>query len=68
MKEEELTCIKVLEAINTYLITPFFTESLLDIIKNTFSSNFSLFSFNKKLKIYFLSTLHYIKTTKYFYL
>ena len=67
MEEEELTCAEVLEVIGTYLIISLFTESLLDIIKNTSSSNFSLFSSDKELQIYFLSALHHIKTIRYFY-
>lgn len=67
MKEKELTCTKMVKIINIYLITLFFTQSLLNIIKNTSSSSFSLFFYNKKVQTYFLSILYYIKNTKYLY-
>ena len=66
MEEEELSCTEGIEAIGTYLITPLFTESLLDIIKNTSSSSSSSSS-NGELQTYLLSALHHIKTTRYLY-
>ena len=67
MEEEEQTRTEVLGAIGTYLITPFFTESLLDIIKNTSSSSSSPSSSDEELQTYLLSALHHIKTTRYLY-
>lgn len=66
MEEEEPTRTEVLETIGTYLVTPLFTESLLDII-NTSSSSSSSSSSDEELQTYLLSALHYIKTTRYLY-
>ena len=68
MEEEESTRTKVLEVIGTYLTTPLFTESLLDIIKNTSSGSSLSFSSDEKLQTYLLSALHHIETTQYLYL
>ncbi len=67
MEEEEPTRIEVLGAIGTYLINPLFTESLLDIIKNTSSSSSLPSSSDEELQTYLLSALHCIKITGYLY-
>lgn len=65
MEKEESTYIEVLEAIGTHLITPLFTTTLLDIIKNTSSSSSTLSSSDKELQNYFYSAIHQIETIRY---
>lgn len=67
MEEEKLTGTKVLKVLGTYLLALYFTESLLDIIKNTSSSNFLSSSSNEKLQNYLLLAIYYIQTIQYLY-
>lgn len=63
-EEEEPTRTDV--AIGIHLITPLFTETLLDIIKNTSSSSSTSSSSDEELQAYLFSTIHTIGTTRYF--
>ena len=65
MEEEEPTRIEVLEAIGIHLITPLFTETLLDIIKNRSSSSSTSSSSNEELQAYLFSAINTIQTTRY---
>lgn len=65
MEKEEPTHIEVVEAIDTHLITPLFTTTLLDIIKNTSSSSSTLSSSDKKLQNHFYLAIHQIETIRY---
>ncbi len=49
MEGEEPTCTELLEVLGTHLLAPLFTESLLDIIKNTSSSSSLSSSSNEEL-------------------
>lgn len=57
MEEEDPIYTKILEAIDIHLIILLFTETLLDIIKNTSSSSSTSSSFDGKLQAYFLSAI-----------
>ena len=65
MEEEDPICTEILEAIGIHLISPLFTEILLDIIKNTSSSSSTLISFDGELQAYLLSAIQIIGTTHY---
>lgn len=66
MEKEDPIYIEILKIIGIYLITLLFIKTLLYIIKNIFNFFFTLSSFNKKLQVYFLSTIQIIETTCYF--
>lgn len=51
------------EIIGIHLITPLFTETLLDIIKNISSSLTISLSSDEKLQVYFYSTIQTIQNT-----
>ena len=57
MEEEDPIHTEILEAIGIYLITPLFTETLLDIIKNISSSSSTSILSNRELQAYFLSAI-----------
>lgn len=61
MEEDEPTRTEVLEVIGTYLITPLWAESFLDIIKNTCRSSSSLSFSDEELqcKLIFISSTSY---------
>ena len=65
MEEEDPTRTEILEAIGIHLITPLFTETLLDIIKNTSSSSSTSSSSDGELQAYLLSAIQIIETTRY---
>lgn len=65
MEEKDPRRTEILETIDIHLITSLFTETLLDIIKNTYSSSTTSSSFDEKLQTYFLSAIHKVETTRY---
>lgn len=65
MEEEDPTHTEMLEAIGIHFITPLFTETLLDIIKNITSSFFTSSLFNEELQTYLLLAIHKVETTRY---
>lgn len=65
MEEEYSTRTEILEAIGIHLITSLFTETLLDIIKNTCSSSSTSSSSDKELQTYLYSTIQTVQNTPY---
>ena len=65
MKVELPIHIKILETISIHIITPLFTESLIDIIKNISSSSSTKSFSDKELQAYLYSAIQTIHNTCY---